>query len=99
LKREGNERLIITAVREQVSCDLQGEAVILQLNAGVYYGLNEVGARVWALVQQPTAFGDIVRTLGDEYDVDPLRCADDLRTLIHEMSDAGLVRVEVEAAT
>jgi hypothetical protein len=41
------------ATRDQVSSDLKGEVAILDLKAGVYYGLDAVGARVWELLQGP----------------------------------------------
>ena len=50
---------VVSAFPEQVSCDLLGEAVILDLRKGIYYGLNEVGAQVWALIQQPRTISEI----------------------------------------
>ena len=44
---------------EQVSCELGDEAVILNLEDGAYYGLNEVAARVWKIVQEPRTVGEI----------------------------------------
>jgi hypothetical protein len=41
----------IVASRDQVSCDLSGEAALLSLKTGVYYGLNPVGARILSLIQ------------------------------------------------
>ena len=43
---------IVKAAKEQVSCDLAGEAVILNLKSGQYFGLNEVGTRIWNLIQE-----------------------------------------------
>ncbi len=40
-----SERSIVVVANEQVSCDLSGDAVILQLKDGVYYGLDGVGGR------------------------------------------------------
>jgi hypothetical protein len=42
----------VVAAKDQVSCDLAGEAVILNLKSGIYYGLNPVAARVWSLIQR-----------------------------------------------
>jgi hypothetical protein len=38
-----SERTIVVAAAVQVSCDLAGEAAILTLQSGVYFGLNAVG--------------------------------------------------------
>jgi len=35
-----------------VSCDLDGEAAILNLKDGVYYGLDPVGAKIWNLINK-----------------------------------------------
>ena len=35
-----------------LSRDLQGEQVILDLNTGVYFGLDSVGTRIWQLIQE-----------------------------------------------
>lgn len=43
----------VVAGRAQVSCDLGGEAAILHLTTGTYYGLDPVGARIWTLLEQP----------------------------------------------
>ena len=45
--------LVVVAAEDQISRDLDGEAVILNMKSGVYCGLNEVGARIWQLIQKP----------------------------------------------
>ena len=42
---------VIVTATDQVSADLAGEAVILNLESGVYYSLDEVGAYIWSLIQ------------------------------------------------
>ena len=64
----------VKAARGQVSCDVAGEAVILDANQGMYYGLDAVGARVWDLLQEPVSLSLILDTLLAEYDVAPDRC-------------------------
>jgi hypothetical protein len=81
----------VRASKEQVSCELLGEAVILDLKNGVYYGLDEVGARIWSLVQQPRRVQDILETLLGEYEVDSERCEFDLLSLLGELKTRGLV--------
>jgi hypothetical protein len=82
---------IVCASKEQVSCDLLGEAVILDLKNGIYYGLDEVGARIWTLVQQPRRVQEILETLISEYDVETERCESDLLSLLRELKRRGLV--------
>jgi hypothetical protein len=91
-------KCIVVAVPQQVSCDVAGEAVILHLDSGIYYGLNSLATRVWALVQRPTAVSAIVQTLLAEYDVDAARLERDVRELIGRLSAEGLVQVRDERA-
>ena len=89
---------IVVASQEQVSCDLDGESVILSMKNGVYYGLDPVGARVWTLIQSPTPLGEVRDAILAEYDVEPARCEADLCELVESLSNEGLVEVRNEAS-
>jgi hypothetical protein len=91
-----SESSVIVAAREQISSDIGGEAVILNLKTGVYQGLNEVGARIWALIQQPLAVSDIQQTLLQEYEIEPSTCLIDIFTLLQHLQAVGLVEVQDE---
>jgi Coenzyme PQQ synthesis protein D (PqqD) len=89
----------IVAIQDQVSTKLENEAVILNIKDGVYYGLNPVGARIWDLLQEPVTVGEIRDILVDEYEVDPLRCKEDLLNLLQDLSDRGLIGLTDEPAS
>lgn len=82
---------------EQVSADVGGEAVILQLENEEYYGLSNVGARVWQLLAQRVTVGEIQNVLVHEYGVDPERCGRDLLALLSDMAHEGLIDVSDES--
>jgi hypothetical protein len=84
----------LVAASDQVSSELAGESVILNLKTGLYYGLNEVGARIWDLLQTPTTFGNICDAIEQEYAVDTHRCEQDVRVLLEELITAQLVMVQ-----
>lgn len=84
---------VVVAVREQVSCDLGGEAAILNVQSGVYYGLDTVGARIWSLIQQPRSVEAVYEALISEYDVEPKRCELDLTALLERLLAEGLIEV------
>jgi hypothetical protein len=83
----------IVVATDQVSCDLAGEAAILNLNNGVYYGLNAVGARIWNLIQTPRTFAEIRTVLLSEYNVDATQLEQDMARLFQELSEQNLVKV------
>ena len=88
----------VAVARDQVSSELAGEVVILNLKAGVYHGLERTGARVWQLVQQPRRVAEIRDALVAEYDVEPQTCERDLLRFLADMADHGLLDVRHETA-
>ena len=89
---------MVVASTEQVSCDLAGEAAILNLQNSVYYGLDTVGARIWTLVQQPITVGAVRDVMLREFEVDPERCERDVIDLLRKLAAEGLVAIGSAAA-
>ena len=81
------------AAKDQASSDLGGEVAILDLKAGVYYGLDAVGARIWSLIQEPRTVNEIRDILLEEYEVEPEHCERDVLALLRRLADEGLVEV------
>lgn len=84
----------ISVSEDQVSCDLAGEAAILNLKNSVYYGLDPVGARVWSLIQEPKTFAEIRDTLLGVYDVERPQLESDLQVLLTELAEQGLIDIQ-----
>jgi hypothetical protein len=85
---------IVVVADEVVSCDLDGEAAILDLKDGIYYGLDPVGAKIWNLIQKPIILKEIIKIILDEYDVNKDQCTNDIFELIEELLDNRLVKVD-----
>lgn len=83
---------------QQVSTTLGDEAVILGGDAGQYFGLNQVGARIWELVQQPVRVAAICATVCDEYEVTAEQCERDVLELLNELHAKGLLDVRGESS-
>jgi hypothetical protein len=58
----------------------------------VYYGLDSVGARAWALLATPRRVSELVATLVEEFDVERERCTADLLALLDDLLARDLVR-------
>ncbi|HEY6507112.1 MAG TPA: PqqD family protein [Vicinamibacterales bacterium] len=71
--------------------ELDGEAVLLNLDSGVYYGLDAVGTRVWALVVEHGTARGVCDQMEKEYAVSPEVLERDVDRLITEMRDKGLL--------
>lgn len=74
--------------------ELDGEAVLLNLESERYFGLDPVGTRVWALLEERTSLDAVHETLLAEFEVEPERLRADLLQLVGELAGAGLVTVD-----
>ena len=85
----------LVAAQHQVSRDVAEEAVIVNLENGVYYSTNPVGTRIWQLIirQESRTFADLRNTLLDEFDVDAARLEADLRVFVEQLFVHGLVEL------
>ncbi len=73
--------------------DLQGEVVVLNLQTGMYFGLDPVGTRTWHLIQEYGRLEPVKDTLLQEYDVSPERLWEDLQDLVTRLVEHRLVEV------
>jgi hypothetical protein len=73
--------------------ELSGEAVLLNVETGNYFGLDQVGTRAWTLIREHKALSKVVGLMEAEYDVSRDVLGSDLVALAKELSAHGLVRI------
>ena len=86
----------IVACSDQISCEIDGEAAILNLKTGFYFGLDPIGAEIWRMLAVPRRFSEIVDAILSSYDVEPERCERDLAALLRDLKARGLVETRDE---
>lgn len=84
----------VTLSPEVISQEVSGETVLLDLESEHYFGLDEVGTRIWQLMKQSNDLQTIYQTLLGEYDVSPTLLQRDLDHLLGEISGLGLITLE-----
>ncbi|MDJ0649132.1 MAG: PqqD family protein [Xenococcaceae cyanobacterium MO_188.B19] len=87
----------VAVSKSQASSELLGEAVILELKSGVYYGLNETGSLIWNLIQQSKTLEEIRDAILEEYEVESDLCVSYMLQLVQDLADKGLVVIKNEA--
>jgi len=90
-----NQTIILSP--EVISQEVSGETVLLDLESENYFGLDEVGTRIWQLIKETNDLQAIYQPLLAEYDVSEERLQQDLDTLLAEISGLGLIRLERRA--
>jgi len=74
--------------------ELSGESVLLHLNSGVYFGLDEIGTRIWYLLAEHRDSDKILPLLLAEYDVTETQLRADVSGLIAQLAEKGLLKIE-----
>ena len=77
-----------------VSRELDGEAVILNLESGVYFGLDPIGTRIWQLCQEFASIRSVWEAMQKEFDESPETLHADLLAFVDELSTRGLVTLQ-----
>ena len=73
-----------------------GESVLLGLKSQQYFGLDEIGTRMWNVLTSSSSIESAYETLLEEYQVEPKTLRRDLYGLIGKLAEQGLVEVQSE---
>jgi len=82
---------VIARSGKALSSEIDGEAVLIGIETGRYYGLDAVGTAIWNRIEQPCSFDDLCAGLSEEFDGDPGVIADETRTFLTQLIERELV--------
>ena len=86
-----NQKLVVT--QDTLINFIEGESVILNLKSESYFGLDQVGTRMWTLLTTSDSIQSAYERLLDEYDVAADKLRADLSELIDKLLARGLLEV------
>jgi len=79
------ERITFRRVRDEMA--------LLNLDTGVYFGLDEVGTRMWELLAEHGRLDLVAQRMEAEYDVPADQLREDLLRLVEELRAKGLAEI------
>ncbi len=93
-------KVLVSRLRKaegHVTRRIAGETIIVPVRGGVgdldsIYTLNEVGTKIWGLLDGKTGVDEIVRSIAGEHDVTEEEAARDVAEFLTELEERGLVR-------
>ena len=88
-----NLETVINKNLEIDDTDLDGEKVMMNLDKGEYFMMNEVGSRIWEIISEPINVKEIISTLRNEYEVDEETCKDTVIEFLGRLDNADLIRI------
>ena len=73
--------------------ELAGDTVLLNAQTYMFYGLNQVGSRIWELLAQPVSVEELCDALVAQFDVDVETCRADTLALLRELYAEKMISV------
>ena len=77
----------------QVSCQINDEVAILDLDRSLYFGLEGVGVQIWEALEQPRSVAELCDNLVETFDVSRAQCEGDVLQLVSSLQDEGLIEI------
>ena len=82
---------LLVRAADVTSATVDDELMMMRLAANAYFGLDDIGTRIWALLEKPMTLGEVCRVLQSEYDVAPEQCEHDVLLFMADLADKELV--------
>jgi hypothetical protein len=83
---------VLRRTEDHVRAPLDEWLVMMDIDAGKYYLLDDVASFVWTRLAAPTAVADLVAELCSRYDVTAARCEADMLPFLTQLHEKGLVQ-------
>lgn len=85
---------VVSRSEGQVSTEIDGEAVLLSIDRGCYYGMNKILTAIWGWIEKPTSVSDVCTRLTSSYDVSREMAEKDVLKILGELSREGLLDIQ-----
>src|SRR5438034_11249446 len=77
-----------------LSRELQGETVLLQMDTGEYFGLDEIGTRIWQLISEKGDLDEVESAMLEEFEASREVLVTDLQRVVDELAARHLIEIE-----
>jgi len=62
--------------------ELDDQQVMMHIDKGMYYGLNQVGKRIWDMLKEPKSFEEMTQILLQEFEVSEQQCKKEVQDFL-----------------
>src|SRR5437764_8396562 len=76
-----------------LAAEVDGEIVMMSIEQGRYFGLDDIASDIWRRLETPMTFAALVDSLAADYDADRETIAGDVRVLLEKMAAQDAVRL------
>jgi hypothetical protein len=76
-----------------LSSALDDEIVMMDSVKGMYYNLDPIGSRIWALLDTPQTLESLCKIFMEEYDIDQTTCQQETEAFLQSLAERGLITI------
>lgn len=73
------------------SAVINGRTVVLNMETGRFYNLDDVGCLIWQLLETPSTLGDVISGVAKECDIPVSECQDDVADFAKTLLENNLI--------
>jgi hypothetical protein len=84
---------LVKSANDLISAPVNSEVVILSIERGTYYGLDEIGTEIWQHLESPMRIDMLCEELAAKYVADRQTIERDVLGLLESLLAEGLVTV------
>lgn len=88
-----NENVSVVQSTDVLATKVDGQTVMVRIKNRMYYGLDDIGSRIWELITTPQQVSQVIDSLMEEYDVERVKCQVNTLDLLNLLYEEGLIRI------
>jgi hypothetical protein len=88
---------ILQRKSDSLFSEIDGEVVMLSIENGEYYGMDEIGSRIWHLLENPLTFKELIAKLTVEFTVSDDQCKSDVIGFLDKLIEKKLILLDLKA--
>ena len=87
------DKTMISRSPSVLVAEVDGEIVMMSIEKGRYYGLDDIGSDIWKRIEQPCSFAALIEGLAADYDADRGTIKADVTAMLTQMVEQDVVRL------
>jgi hypothetical protein len=84
---------IVSRSPSVLTAEVGGEIVMMSIEQGHYFGLDQIGSDIWKRIEPPCSFAALIDGLAADYEADRATITTDVKTLLGHMVERDIVRL------
>ena len=84
---------VISRSPSVLTAEVEGEIVMMSIEQGRYFGLDDIGSDIWKRIEAPCSFAALIDRLMVDYEADRATIAADVQALLGRMAAQDVVRL------